>query len=226
VISTVAGTGVAGFSGDGGPGAHARLRQPHSILVDRDGSLLICDIGNHRIRRVDLATSRIVTWAGTWVAQPTPDGAPLAGTPLNGPRTFAFAPDGTLFLALREGNAILRIDTRLRTLHHVAGVGGRNGWTGDGGPAREAQLGGPKGLALDARRSALFIADTETHVIRRVDLRTGGISTVLGNGQRGDGPEDDPLQCKLNRPHGLCVDADVLYVTDSEAHRIRQLSLV
>jgi sugar lactone lactonase YvrE len=226
IISTLAGTGTPGFSGDGGPAGSAELRQPHAIAIDRQNGLLICDIGNHRIRRVDLATNRIETWAGTGVAQPTPDGAPLAGTPLNGPRTFAFGADGSLFLALREGNAILRIDPAMRTLHHVAGVGGRNGWSGDGGPARAAQLGGPKGLAFDARRTSLFVADTETHVIRRIDLRTGGISTVLGNGQRGDGPDDDPLQCKLNRPHGLCVDGDVLYVTDSESHRIRSLTLV
>src|SRR5215471_6883518 len=112
VISTLAGTGIAGFSGDGGPADRAQLRQPHSIAIDGSNRLLICDIGNQRIRRVDLATGLIETYAGTGVAQPTPDGAPLAGTPLNGPRTFAFAPNGDLYLALREGNAIYRIDTR------------------------------------------------------------------------------------------------------------------
>jgi DNA-binding beta-propeller fold protein YncE len=223
-ISTLAGTGVAGFSGDGGPAAQAQLRQPHSIAVDRQNGLLICDIGNQRIRRVDLGTGVITTWAGTGVAQPTPDGAPLAGTPLNGPRTFAFAPDGTLYLALREGNAIFRIDAA-NTFHHVAGTG-RQGYTGDGGPAREALLGGPKGLAYDATRQALFVADTENHVIRRIDVQSGVITTVLGNGQRGDGPEADPLQCKLNRPHGLFVArTGALYVTDSESHRIRLLQM-
>ncbi len=220
-ISTLAGTGVAGFSGDGGPAAAAQLRQPHSIAVDGQDRLLICDIGNQRIRRVNLATGIIETFGGTGVAQPTPDGAPLVGTPLNGPRTFAFAPDGSLYLALREGNAIYRIDPRTSTLHHVAGTG-KQGYSGDGGPAKTAELGGPKGLAYDAVHRALFVADTENHAIRRIDVATGVITTVLGTGQRGDGPETDPLQCKLARPHGLFVDAaGVLYVTDSEAHRIR-----
>src|SRR5438067_13558577 len=105
VITTVAGTGVAGFSGDGGPGANAQLRQPHSIVFDRDGTLLICDIGNHRIRRLHPDTGIIGTYAGTGEAKPTPDGAPVKGTPLNGPRTFAMGSNGALYLALREGNA-------------------------------------------------------------------------------------------------------------------------
>jgi sugar lactone lactonase YvrE len=181
--------------------------------------LLICDIGNLRIRRVNLSTGMIETFAGTGERQPTPDGAPLTGTPLNGPRTIAFDRDGTLYLALREGNAIVRINPKTRTIHHVAGTG-EAGYTGDGGPARSAKLGGPKGLAYSPGQ--LYVADTENHVIRRIDLKTGIISTVLGTGTRGDGPETDPRQCKLSRPHGVFVDrSGVLYVADSEAHRIR-----
>src|SRR5215470_3783431 len=113
IVSTFAGTGTAGFSGDGGPASQAQLRQPHSIAVDPNGRrLLICDIGNHRIRQVDLATGVISTFAGTGERQPTPDGAPLAGVPLNGPRTIAFDRAGNLYLALREGNAIYRIDAK------------------------------------------------------------------------------------------------------------------
>src|SRR5262245_22481053 len=112
IISTVAGTGTAGFSGDGGPGTKAQLRSPHSIAVDSSGSLLICDVGNHRIRRLDLKTGVIQTFAGTGERKPTPDGAPLSGTPLNGPRSIDVDPNGNLYLALREGNAIYRIDTK------------------------------------------------------------------------------------------------------------------
>lgn len=220
VISTVAGTGVAGFSGDGGPGVRAQLRQPHSIVFDRDGTLLICDIGNQRIRRLHLDTGLIETWAGTGVAADTPDGAPVAGTPLRGPRTMAMASNGDLFLALREGNAILRIDAATRTFHRVAGTG-EQGYAGDGGPAVAAKLGGPKGLAWSPGQ--LFVADTENHAVRRIDLATGIITTVLGTGARGDGPETTPLECKLSRPHGLLAVAGGLYVTDSEAHRIRLL---
>ena len=221
IISTVAGTGAPGFSGDGGPGVKAQLRQPHSIVFDRVGDLLICDIGNRRIRKLHPDTGLIETYAGTGEAKPTPESAPAAGTPLNGPRTFAVAPNGDLYLALREGNAIYRIDARSQTLHRVAGTG-EQGYAGDGGPALNAKLAGPKGLAF-ALSGVLYIADTENHVIRSVALKTGIISTVLGTGARADGPEPDPSACKLSRPHGVLFANGVLYVSDSENHRIRIL---
>jgi DNA-binding beta-propeller fold protein YncE len=222
VISTVAGTGVAGFAGDGGPAVRAQLRQPHSIAVDRSGRRVwICDIGNHRIRELDLATGVITTFAGTGDRQPTADGAALDGAALNGPRTIAVDPEANLYLALREGNAIYRIDLNRKTIHHVAGTG-EPGYAGDGGAARAARLNGPKGLAWS--RNRLFVADTENHVIRQVDVKSGVITTVLGTGQRGDGPDGDPLRCALARPHGVLADErGTVYVGDSEAHRIRAL---
>ena len=222
IISTFAGTGAPGFGGDGGPAARAQLRQPHSVAIDSAGRLLICDIGNHRIRQVDLSTGTIQTYAGTGERAPTPDGASLEATPLNGPRTMAFDGERNLYLALREGNAIYRIAPKTSTIHHVAGTGVQ-GYSGDGGPARAAALAGPKGLA--SARGGLYVADTENHVIRRIDLRTGIITTVLGTGQRGDGPEPDPRQCRLSRPHAVVVHDGLLYVADSEAHRIRVLKV-
>lgn len=223
VISTFAGSGVAGFAGDGGPAARALLRDPHSIAVDPSGRrLLICDVGNHRIREVDFASGTIATFAGNGERQPTADGASLNATPLNGPRTMAFDRKGHLYLALREGNAIYRINTRSSTIHHVAGTG-ELGYTGDGGPARVARFSGPKGLEYS--RDRLYVADTESHTIRRIDLKSGIITTVLGTGRRGDGPEPDPRHCALSRPHGVAVDRHgVVYVGDSEAHRIRVLT--
>jgi sugar lactone lactonase YvrE len=220
VISTFAGTGAPGFAGDGGPASRAVLRSPHSVVVDaRRKRMLICDVGNQRIREVDLRTGLIQTFAGTGERGATPDGAPLAGTPLDNPRSIAVDTRGDLYVALREGNTILRVDRAARTLHRVAGTG-EKGYSGDGGPARRATFDGPKGLAW--WRDMLFVADTENHVIRRIDLRSGIVTTVLGTGQRGDGPEGDPLRCALARPHGVLVDASgALYVGDSEAHRIR-----
>ena len=220
IITVVAGTGRAGYSGDGGMATEAQLRSPHSIVVDHErGRLLVCDVGNHRIRAVDLATGIIETFAGTGGRGPTPDGASAKSAPINGPRTIAIDERGNLYLALREGNAVHRIDAATSTVHHVAGTGA-SGYGGDGGPAREATFGGPKGLAY--ARDRLYVADTENHVIRCIHLRSGTITTVLGTGERGDGPEPDPLRCRLNRPHGVMVDAaGALYVGDSEAHRIR-----
>jgi sugar lactone lactonase YvrE len=135
---------------------------------------------------------------------------------------MVFGREGELFLALREGNAIYRIDTGRGTLHHLAGTG-QQGYTGDGGQARFATLAGPKGLAWF--RDVLYVVDTENHAIRAIDTRTGVIRTVLGTGQRGDGPEPEPLRCALARPHGALVDDEGrLYVGDSEAHRIRVLT--
>jgi sugar lactone lactonase YvrE len=224
LISTFAGTGSAGFSGDGAAAIRAQLRQPHSIAVDptRD-RLLICDTGNHRVREIGFATGIIESFGGTGQRLPTPDGARIGATPLNGPRALAFDRAGNLYLALREGNAIYRVSASTRTVHHVAGTG-ESGYAGDGGQARAATLAGPKGLAWS--RGSLYVADTETHVIREIDLQKGLIRTVLGTGQRGDGPEPDPLRCSLSRPHGVLMDdRGVLYVSDSEAHRIRRMAV-
>lgn len=223
IITTIAGTGKPGFSGDGGPATSAELNQPHSIQFDPDGNLLICDIANHRIRRVDMKTGTISTWGGTGEKKPTPDGAPLAGTPLLGPRAIDVDPKGNLYLALREGNQVFRIDWKKKTLHHIAGSG-EKGMGGDGGPARSAALNGPKGIAW-SRDGGVYLADTESHTIRRIDLKSGILTTVAGTGQRGDGPETAPLQCALARPHGIFVDAKgVIYIGDSEAHRVRRLT--
>ena len=221
-ISTLAGTGEAGFSGDGGPAEKAQLRQPHSIFFDVDGNLLVCDIGNHRIRRVDMKTGLIDTFGGTGERSATPDGAPLRGTPLHGPRSIDVGPDGTIFLVLREGNSVISLDRKTQRFKRLAGTG-ETGYSGDGGPALQATFNGPKGITY-ASDNSLYVSDTESHVIRRIDLKTGVITTVLGTGQRGDGPDGDPLRCGLARPHGVFSYRGTLYVGDSESHRIRVLS--
>jgi streptogramin lyase len=220
LISTVAGTGQAGFSGDGGPGVKAQFRQPHSIQFDPQGRLMICDIGNHRVRRLDLKTGIIETWLGTGDKKATPDGAPLAGTPVNGPRAIDLDPEGNLYLALREGNQVFKVDVKAGKFVHLAGSG-EKGWAGDGGDARKAALNGPKGIAW-SKDGGVYIADTESHTIRRIDLKSGVIKTVVGTGARGDGPDGDPLKCQMARPHGVYVDKKgVLYIGDSEANRVR-----
>jgi streptogramin lyase len=207
-ISMIAGTGTAGFGGDGGPAAAAQLRQPHSIEFDADGRLLICDIGNHRVRRVDLKSGIIDTWLGNGDRKPTPEGAELSGTPVNGPRAITLGGDGKLYLVLREGNAVYRVD---KVFTRVAGTG-VSGYEGDGGPALAAKLSGPKGISW--WRDQLFLADTESHTIRVVDLKSGVIRTIAGNGTRGE----------LARPHGIYVARDgTVFIADSENHRIRMM---
>jgi streptogramin lyase len=198
IITTVAGTGEPGFSGDGGPANQARLRQPHALLIDRDGGLLICDIGNNRIRRVDRKSGAITTW--------------LTGP--NGPRALAADPAGTYYLALREGNAVFRIDLKTKALERLAGTG-ESGYSGDGGPAVDARLSGPKGIAWSPD-GGVYLADTESHTIRRIDLKSGVIRTVAGSGKKGE---------PLTRPHGVCVDSKgVVYIGDSESNLVRILT--
>lgn len=223
IISTVAGTGQSGFSGDGGPATAAKLSSPHSIALDNQQRLFICDIGNHRLRVVDLKTGTIQTFAGTGDKKPTPDGAALAGTPLNGPRALDFDGQGQLYLALREGNAVYRIDLKSQTLHHLAGIG-KSGYQGDGGPAKQATLAGPKGIALGPTGD-VYLADTESHTIRVIRQKTGIIETLVGDGKKGDGPDGDPKKCRTARPHGVFCDRDGrVYIGDSENHRVRRIA--
>jgi len=222
IVSTVAGTGEPGYSGDDGPAVRAQLRQPHSIAFDARGDLLVCDIGNQRVRSVDLRTGTISTLSGTGAREVTPDEAPLAGTPLRGPRSLDTDPEGNAYLVLREGNAVFQLDLRAGRLRRIAGTG-ETGYGGDGGRALSATFNGPKGIAYSVDDHALYIVDTENHVIRRMSLASGLIETVLGTGERGDGPDGDPLRCRLSRPHGVYVYRGVVYVTDSESHRVRAL---
>jgi streptogramin lyase len=222
VITTFAGTGKAGYSGDGGPANQAQLKQPHSIQFGPDGSLYICDIGNNVIRKVDMKTGVINTFAGTGKPGDTPDGAPISGTPIKGPRSMDFDKDGNLWLVTREGNQVLKFDLKAGKIHLMAG-NGKKGFTGNGGPAKQATLSGPKGIALDAEGNA-WLMDTESHSVRMINAKTGNLELIAGTGEKGDGPDGDPLHCKMARPHGIFVDADgSVYIGDSESHRVRVL---
>ncbi len=222
VITTFAGTGKPGYSGDGGPAASAALRQPHSIQFSPDGDLFIADIGNHAIRRVDRRTGRISTFAGTGRPGPTPDGAAIAGTPLNGPRSIDFDLAGDLWLATREGNQVFRFDRAKGIIRHVAGTGAK-GFTGNGGPAKDATFAGPKGISVGPGGD-VYLADTENHALRKIDAARGTVELVVGAGAKGDGPDGDPLGCRLARPHGVFVDKDgTLFIGDSENHRVRSV---
>lgn len=208
-ITTVAGTGQPGFSGDGGYAKKATLRQPHSIVFDPQGRLLICDIGNDRVRRLDLNTGIIETYLGNGEKKDPVEGAKLLDTPLLAPRAIEIGKDGTLYVIKRQGNALYEVDPN-RGTYHLLAAGGFNG---------------PKGIAAGPKKT-LIIADTEAHAIQSFDLKTGQITKVAGSGEKGDGPDGDPQQCKMNRPHGVFVGKKgVVYVADSEAHRIRKFKL-
>ena len=221
-IQTVAGSGKKGYTGDGGPALAATFNLPHEIRFDARGDLYIVDMGNNAVRKVDLKSGVISTFAGTGKAGPTPDGAPIAGTPLNGPRSLDFDANGDLWLATREGNQVFHFDLKAGKIRHIAGTG-KKGFTGNGGPAKEATLSGPKGIAV-APNGNVYLADTESHSLRMVDVKKGTLELIAGTGEKGDGPDGDPLQCKMARLHGIFVDKDgSVFIGDSEAHRVRVL---
>lgn len=222
LISTVAGIGKPGYSGDGGPATKAALKQPHSLQFGPDGNLFICDIGNHVIRRVDVKTGVISTFAGTGKPGATPDKSPIAGTPLKGPRTIEFDTGGDLWLATREGNQVFRFDMKRGVIRHIAGTG-KKGFSGNGGPAKKATLSGPKGIAID-QAGNIHLADTESHTVRMIDMKSGRLELIAGTGDKGDGPDGDPLKCPMARLHGVYIDRDgSLLIGDSEAHKIRRV---
>ena len=222
VISTVAGTGTAGFSGDDGAAREATFRQPHSIALDGKGSLFVCDIGNQRVRRVDLKSGVISTFIGTGEKAVPKHGSSYLNAAVAGPRALDFAANGDLILALREGNSVFRLDLAKQQFVHLAGIG-KQGYAGDGGPAVQANLAGPKGVAV-APNGDIFLADTESHTVRVIRQKTGLIETVVGDGKKHDGPDGDPLKCGLARPHGVCTDSvGNVYIGDSENYRVRKL---
>lgn len=220
IVTTVAGTGRAGFSGDGGPARAAMLNQPHSIQFDSRGDLYICDILNHRIRRVVSASGIITTFGGTGAKAATTDRSDIGKTPLHGPRAIDFDGKGDMWLALREGNAVYRIDMKSAVIFHVAGTGER-GSTRGVQPAKRATFSGPKGISVGPG-GMIYLADTETHSILAIDPQRQTVEPFAGSGVRGDGPDGDALKCRMARPHGVFADSDGnVYIGDSEAHRVR-----
>ncbi len=167
LISTFAGIGgEAGFSGDGGPATQARLKQPHSLAFDDAGNLYIADIGNHRIRRVAPRTGLIETVAGTGEKRLPEDGAAAKSSPILGPRALFVAGD-TLWIALREGNAVWKMDLEAGTLHHVGGTG-EAGFAVADGPVKQAQFYNPKGIAVGPD-GIVYVVDSSNHVLRKID---------------------------------------------------------
>ena len=224
MLSTVAGNGKQGFSGDGGLATSAMLNRPHSIAIDGE-SLYIADIGNHRIRRVDLKLNTIESFAGTNVRELPKNADQVTGRPVLGPRAL-FVEGRTLWVALREGHSVWRIDLDRPRWTHVAGTG-EKGFHGDGGPAAKAMFNGPKGIAV--AHKSVYVADTENQAIRVIDLNTGIITTLAGVGPSGRGfrGESEPArQAFLDRPHGVCVDSKGnVYIGDSENHRVRVVTI-
>lgn len=219
-ILTVAGTGVGGYGGDGGPGVEAQLFYPAGLAVDTAGNLYIADQGNHRIRRLS-PDGALARFAGTGEPGYGGSGGLAISAKLRDPYGLAFDAAGNLYVAELGNHRVRRIGTD-GIIHDVAGTG-ESGFSGDGGVATQARLNHPQGVAADAAGN-LYIADSDNHRIRRVGA-DGKISTVAGTGVAGfSGDGAAAVAARLNHPEGITVDADgSLLIADYWNHRIRQV---
>jgi sugar lactone lactonase YvrE len=210
------------FQGDGGPALQATLNFPTAVVMDHQGHLYIADTMNHRVRKVDAATGIITTLAGSGQRRCSGDGGPAASASLNEPSALVVDHQrGALYIADQSNNRVRKVDLVTGIITTLAGTG-QASYTGDGVPAAEAGLAGPSGLALGD--ATLYIADTFNGRIRAVNLETGLISTVAGDGgeYRYQGLPNE-FSTSLSRPYGIALDRDGhLLITDSDSHLIRR----
>ena len=220
IINTVAGTGEPGYSGDGGPGIEAQMREPNDCFLDGKGGLLIADIQDQRIRRLDIETGVITTFAGNGEKTRAGDGLPATEAGILGARAVCMDAAGNTYIAEREGNGV-RVVTPDGIMGAVAGANAELGYSGDGGPALDSTWAGPKGIRCDTQGN-IIVTDTENHAIRRIDAATHIVTTIAG-GQLGDHGDDGPAaDAGMDRPHGCEIGPDgSIYVADSNNHRVR-----
>ena len=219
-ISTFAGTGLQGFSGDGGPATAAHFHDIAGMAVDGVGNVYVADRENRRIRRID-AEGTVTTYAGTGEFGYSGDGGPATRARFCGPTGLAVDPVGSLYVADAPCHKVRRIDA-MGVIRTVAGTG-EPGYGGDGGPASEAFLDTPYGLAIDAD-GIVYVADLQNHRVRRIDA-TGTITTIAGTGLSGYSGDEGPGEmARLSYPVGVGADsAGNLYIADSGNHRVRRL---
>lgn len=234
-ITTVVGSGTAGFSGDGGPPAAARLDSPAGVAVDAEGALLVADTANNRIRRLPPGGTVLATLAGSGAAGFGGDGGPPAAAALNAPFGVAAGAGGAVFVADTANNRIRQIAGGVITT--LAG-NGTPSYAGSGVPAGLAQLAGTSSTATWRATAKIdpavpmrtYIADPFTHSVRMVD-ETGTIVTLAGNGMPGRGGDGGPAAAaQLDHPFGLAIDGfsppRAVYVADTLNNVVRRIDLV
>jgi trimeric autotransporter adhesin len=241
-ITTVAGTGTPGFSGDGGKATEAQLNRAEYVAVDRAGNLFIVDVFNHRVRKVT-PDGIISTVAGSGPVEQTSDpGIPQYGgfsgdndlathARLNGPHGLAVDAVGNLYIGDYYNHRVRKVDAVTGVITTVAGNGSDRS-SGDGGPATQAGM-FPFDLAIDAKGD-LYIADNPifsdftTYRVRKVDAVTGIITTVAGNGEAGFSGDGGPATAgMLAHPASLAVDsAGNLFIADWDNYRVRKVDAV
>jgi sugar lactone lactonase YvrE len=220
-ISTVAGTGVAGFAD--GPATAGQLNQPFNLAFDAFGNVIIADLGNHRIRRLDPIAGTLSTVAGTGAGAFTPDGTPAATSAIFGPTAVAVAPDGRIVFA-EDGSHRVRAIDGFGALTTLAGDGVVR-FGGDGGPAVDAQFGLTTNVSRDSA-DRFIISDFGNARVRRVDPCTGVVETIAGSGDVAYGGDGGPARDAGMTPIDAVQDAEgSLLISDFDNNRIRKVDL-
>ena len=224
IITTVAGTGSPGSTGDGGAATAATLSSPEDVAVTSIGDLYIADTGNHEIRKVTASTGIITTVAGNGSPGSLGDGGAATAARLNSPRGIAVASNGDLYIGDRSNNKVRKVTASTGVITTYAGTG-TAGYLGDVGAATSARLNQPEGVAL-ASNGDLYIADVSNNVIRKVTASTGIITTFAGTGTAGStGDGGLATSAQLNAPQAVDMNgAGDLYIADTGNHKIRRVA--
>jgi hypothetical protein len=222
IITTVVGTGTSGSSGDDGLATNATLNCPSGLCLDKFGNIYIAEYYGNKVRKVEIATGIITTLAGTGTAGNTGVGGPATSAEINGPANVFLDSNSNLFFSDSYNNIIRRIDALTGIITTVAGTG-MAGYSGNGGLAINAELNGPARGYFDKNYN-LFFADYNNGVIRRIDVVTGIITTVAGNGIVGFSGDGGPaVNAKLDA-NSVAVDSNgIIYISDVGNNRIRMV---
>jgi DNA-binding beta-propeller fold protein YncE len=210
-----------GAGGDGSPAVRARLTAPFGVDFDRQGNLFLVEMTGHRVRKVD-TRGALLTVAGTGKPGDSGDGAAARDASFNGMHSLAIAPDGTVLVADTWNNRVRRLDLESGRVDSAIGSGTK-GFAGDGGPAVKARFGGIYCIAFDPKQEHLYLADLDNRRIRGVDVRTGVVTTVAGDGRKGV-PEDgsEARTSPLVDPRAVAADAaGNVYILERGGHALR-----
>lgn len=222
-IQTIAGTGEAGYAGDGGPAEQALLREPFMCDFDSRGNLYFTEARNHTVRRVDQATAVITTVVGTGADGYSGDGGPAGQATLNQPYALRIDANDDIYMVDRLNAAVRKVDAATGVITTVVGTG-EPGYGGDGGPGNQAQLREPNDVFLDGK-GGLLIADIQDQRVRLLDLDTGIITTFAGNGEKVRGGDGRPAnQASILGARAVCMDSKGnTYICEREGHGVRKV---
>lgn len=223
IITTIAGSDSAGFSGDGGPAKTARLSGPNGLAIDKSGNLFISDHNNNRVRKVTSTTGVISTVAGNGNAEYSGDNGDAIMAGLQSPSGLLIDHDGNLIIADAGNNRIRKVNTISNTITTICGTG-EAGFGGDDGSSLYAKLNSPTGLSID-QSGSIYIADYNNDRVRKITVFTGVISTIAGNGTLGYIVDSiSAISARLARPAGVSVDnLGNIYIADQFNNRIRKV---